>query len=311
VGVDRVRKEFFQLLIHELFDSQYALWTWNAESRTFWFASGGFGAPAEYFLIGLILSLAIHNSLILDLHFPPLLYRMLLGQRSASLTDLREVQPDLHRGLAGLLAYDGDDVEDVFLATFAVESANVVGERVQHELIPGGDEVAVTNVNREEYVRRYVDWLLLGSMREEFDAFQKGFLLLSDGPALSFLAPPELEVLATGTPALDFAALEQTTRYDGFQPDDKTIRHFWEVAHSFSLDDKRALLLFATGCDRAPVGGLGNLQFVIQRAGDDSMNLPTSHTCFNMLCLPAYQSRGKLRDRLEIAIRNSQGFGLQ
>lgn len=250
MGVDRVRKEFFQLLIHELFDSQYALWTWNAESRTFWFASGGFGAPAEYFLIGLILSLAIHNSLILDLHFPPLLYRMLLGQRSASLTDLREVQPDLHRGLAGLLAYDGDDVEDVFLATFAVESANVVGERVQHELIPGGDEVAVTNVNREEYVRRYVDWLLLGSMREEFDAFQKGFLLLSDGPALSFLAPPELEVLATGTPALDFAALEQTTRYDGFQPDDKTIRHFWEVAHSFSLDDKRALLLFATGCDR-------------------------------------------------------------
>ena len=41
------------------------------------------------------------------------------------------------------------------------------------------------------------------------------------------------------------------------------------------------------------------------------MNLPTSHTCFNMLCLPAYQSRAKLRDRLEIAIRNSQGFGLQ
>jgi hypothetical protein len=119
------------------------------------------------------------------------------------------------------------------------------------------------------------------------------------------------QVLAVGTPHLDFAALQANTKYDGFTPDDATVVHFWQVAHSFSLEDKRALLLFATGCDRAPVGGLGKLQFVLQRAGDDSMNLPTSHTCFNMLCLPSYQSRGKLRDRLEIAIRNSQGFGLQ
>ena len=148
-------------------------------------------------------------------------------------------------------------------------------------------------------------------MRDELDAFQKGFLLLCDGPALSFISPAELEVLACGTPSLDFAALEANCKYDGFQPADVTVKHFWDVAHGFSLDDKRALLLFATGCDRAPVGGLGKLQFVLQRAGEDSMNLPTAHTCFNLLSLPAYQSRGKLRDRLTIAIRNSQGFGLQ
>merc|ERR1711871_292450 len=142
-------------------------------------------------------------------------------------------------------------------------------------------------------------------------AFQKGFLLLCDGPALSFLSSAELEVLACGTPSLDFAALEQNCKYDGYTPQDTTVVLFWEVAHSYSLDDKRALLLFATGCDRAPVGGLGKLQFVLQRAGDDSMNLPTAHTCFNVLTLPAYMSRGKLRDRLTIAIRNASGFGLQ
>jgi hypothetical protein len=78
-----------------------------------------------------------------------------------------------------------------------------------------------------------------------------------------------------------------------------------------NISDKRALLLFATGCDRAPVGGLGKLQFVLQRAGPDAMDLPTSHTCFNMLSMPAYQSRAKLRDRLTIAIHNATGFGLQ
>ena len=39
-----------------------------------------------------------------------------------------------------------------------------------------------------------------------------------------------------------------------------TVRHFWEVVHAFDIDDKRALLAFATGCDRAPVGGLGRLK---------------------------------------------------
>ena len=70
-------------------------------------------------------------------------------------------------------------------------------------------------------------------------------------------------------------------------------------------------LLFATGCDRAPVGGLGNLKFTLQRSGPDSMSLPTAHTCFNMLSLPEYGSRAKLRDRLCTAIQNAKGFGIQ
>lgn len=75
--------------------------------------------------------------------------------------------------------------------------------------------------------------------------------------------------------------------------------------------DQKALLFFATGCDRAPVGGLAKLKFIVQRAGDDSMDLPTAHTCFNLLAMPEYGSRAKLRDRLTIAIHNATGFGLQ
>jgi hypothetical protein len=146
----------------------------------------------------------------------------------------------------------------------------------------------------------------------QFAAFQKGFLLLCDGPALSLLTPRELETLCCGLPHLDFAALEANAKYDGFRPTDPTVVHFWEVVHGLSAEDKRHLLFFTTGCDRAPVGGLGKLQFIVQRAGADSMALPHAHTCFNLLALPAYGSRGKLRDRLTIAIRNSrEGFGLQ
>lgn len=43
---------------------------------------------------------------------------------------------------------------------------------------------------------------------------------------------------------------------------------------------------FTTGSDRAPVGGLGRLPLLIQRAGPDTEHLPTAHTCFNALLLP-------------------------
>jgi len=62
---------------------------------------------------------------------------------------------------------------------------------------------------------------------------------------------------------------------------------------------------------RAPVGGLGQLRLVIQRAGGDTDRLPSAHTCFNYLLLPEYASQGKLRQRLLLAIENAQGFGLQ
>jgi ubiquitin-protein ligase E3 A len=38
--------------------------------------------------------------------------------------------------------------------------------------------------------------------------------------------------------------------------------------------------------------------------------LPTSHTCFNVLLLPDYASKDKLRERLLKAIKYSQGFGM-
>jgi hypothetical protein len=69
--------------------------------------------------------------------------------------------------------------------------------------------------------------------------------------------------------------------------------------------------LFTTGCDRAPVGGLGQLPLIIQRSGPDSDRLPTSHTCFHILLLPEYDSEAKMKNRILTAIDNAEGFGLQ
>jgi hypothetical protein len=58
--------------------------------------------------------------------------------------------------------------------------------------------------------------------------------------------------------------------------------------------------------------GLGHLSppFVISRNGAEDSRLPTAHTCFNHLLLPAYSSKAVLRERLLLALENAEGFGL-
>ncbi len=80
--------------------------------------------------------------------------------------------------------------------------------------------------------------------------------------------------------------------------------------HELSDENKKNFLKFATGSDRAPINGLGELNLIIERAGPDSDQLPSSHTCFNHLLLPEYSSKEKLNEKFICAIQNSEGFGL-
>lgn len=48
----------------------------------------------------------------------------------------------------------------------------------------------------------------------------------------------------------------------------------------------------------------------MSRAGPDSEQLPTSHTCFNHLLLSEYTTKEKLERKLRAAIKESEGFGL-
>jgi ubiquitin-protein ligase E3 A len=125
------------------------------------------------------------------------------------------------------------------------------------------------------------------------------------------LKPDELELVICGTQHLDFIELEKASRYDdGYEKSSITIGHLWEVVHSLTEEEKKKFLFFLTGCDRAPINGLGSLIITVSRFGPDSDKLPCAHTCFNHLLLPDYQNKDKLKERLLIAINNSEGFGL-
>lgn len=54
-------------------------------------------------------------------------------------------------------------------------SSSSFGDLMSVELVPDGENIAVTNSNRERFVSLYVDHLLVKSVERQFRAFSRGF----------------------------------------------------------------------------------------------------------------------------------------
>lgn len=59
----------------------YGMFVWNAQTRTFWFNHLSLDSEQDFMLTGMVLGLAIYNSVILDAHFPLVAYKKLLGKQ--------------------------------------------------------------------------------------------------------------------------------------------------------------------------------------------------------------------------------------
>ncbi|XP_064865442.1 ubiquitin-protein ligase E3A-like isoform X2 [Oncorhynchus nerka] len=311
-GVDEggVSKEFFQLVLEEMFNPDIGMFTYDESTKLFWFNPPSLENEAQFTLIGIVLGLAIYNNCILDVHFPMVVYRKLMGKKGTYL-DLTDSHPVLYQSLKELLDYEGDVEEDMMI-TFQISQTDLFGDPITYDLKENGDKIPVNEDNRKEFVSLYSDYILNKSVKRQFKAFRRGFqMVTNESPLKCLFRPEEVELLICGSRNLDFQALEETTEYDGgYSKDCRIITDFWETVHSFGEEDKRLFLQFTTGTDRAPVGGLGKLKMIIAKNGPDTDRLPTSHTCFNALLLPEYDSKEKLKERLLKAITYAKGFGM-
>lgn len=313
-GIDEggVKKEWFQLLVKEIFDAKYGMFNTDKANRLQWFnpASEDFG---EFELLGKVLGLAVYNAVILDLHFPSIVYKKLMGHVGTFENgDLAQINPELEKGLQQLLSYDetatGESVEELFGLNFRI-SYEVYGHIQTHDLVENGDTVPVTSKNRREYVQLYADFLLNKSIERQFERFKKGFSAVCDSKIFHLFRYEELELLICGSPVLDFDELEANTSYEGFEKDDVTIKNFWAVLHELSLEEQKRFLFFATGTDRAPIGGLARIGLVISKHGEEN-RLPASHTCFSVVLLAPTPDLEKMRKAIHIVIDNAEGFGM-
>lgn len=324
-GIDAggLKKEWFLLLTRELFHPGHGLFQNIPESRLCWFTLGSSGLELHgestyelYYLFGVVVGLAMYNGTILDLRFGRVLYKKLCGEK-VGFEDYQELYPETARNLLKLYDYNDPDFTEVFDLYFETTYSDVATDKkITKPLCPEGSQLPVTLGNRTSFIEHWIDFYLNKEVETTFNAFKNGFKRVI-GDSLTFLmfTSEEVERVICGSvqQEMDFSQLRTVTKYHGGFCDSSTVvQWLWQLLPSLSQKRQQKFLHFVTGSDRIPVTGLTNLPFKITRITmGSSSQLPTSHTCFNELCLYEYTSREQLSEKLIMALDMYEGYGFK
>ncbi|CAH8357182.1 unnamed protein product [Eruca vesicaria subsp. sativa] len=323
-GIDAggLTREWYQLLSRVIFDKGALLFTTVGNDSTFQPNPNSVYQTEHlsYFkFVGRVVGKALFDGQLLDVHFTRSFYKHILGVK-VTYHDIEAIDPDYYKALKWMLENDISDVLDLTFSVDADEEKLILYEKTEvtdHELIPGGRNIKVTEENKHEYVDLIAEHRLTTAIRPQINAFLEGFseLILKD--LISIFNDKELELLISGLPDIDLDNLRANTEYSGYSPGSPVIQWFWEVVQALSKEDKARLLQFVTGTSKVPLEGFSALQgisgaqkFQIHKAYGSVNHLPSAHTCFNQLDLPEYPSKEHLQERLLLAIHEaSEGFG--
>ncbi len=121
------------------------------------------------------------------------------------------------------------------------------GEVKSIALKDNGENVFVTDENKEEYVQLYTKYLMTDSIKEQIEAFQKGFNEIIPREYTSIFNENDLELIISGTPDIDINDLKANTEYQNFNENDITIKWFWKAIDSFTKEEQAQFLQFVTG----------------------------------------------------------------
>lgn len=264
--------------------------------------------------VGRILSKAIIDQRLLDVHFTRSFYKHLLGL-PVDFRDLEAIDPDYHKSLQWILQNDITGVLDDMV--FATE-ADEFGVVSLVDLKPSGSEIPVTETNKAEYVRLVTEYRLTTAIRPQIDAVLRGLHALLPPALLAPFTETELELLISGLPDIDIDDWRANTDYRSYTISSPQVQWFWRAVRSFDPEERAKLVQFVTGTAKVPLDGWAHLQgaqgrqrFTITKDFGPTHRLPSSHTCFNQLDLPAYESYEELRTLLVKAItEGATGFGL-
>ncbi|EHB10351.1 E3 ubiquitin-protein ligase SMURF2 [Heterocephalus glaber] len=243
-------------------------------------------------------------------------YKQLLG-KPIQLSDLDSVDPELPKSLVWILE---NDITPVLDHMFCVEH-NAFGRILQHELKPNGRNVPVTEENKKDYVRLYVNWKFMPGIEAQFLALQKGFNELIPQHLLKPFDQKELELIIGGLDKIDLNDWKSNTWLKHCVADSNIVRWFWQAVETFDEERRARLLQFVTGSTRVPLQGFKPLQgstgaagprlFPIHLTDANTDNLPKAHTCFNQIDTPPYESHEKLYEKLLTAVEETCGFAVE
>ncbi|XP_078316680.1 E3 ubiquitin-protein ligase SMURF2-like [Crassostrea virginica] len=315
-----VAREWLYLLSHEMLNPYYGLFQYARDDIYTLQINADSGVNPEhlsYFhFVGRIIGIAIFHGHYLDGGFTLPFYKQLLA-KPVTLNDLENVDPELHRSLVWLLE---NNIEAVLDHTFSVEH-NSFGKVQEYELKPGGRHIKVTEENKSEYVKLYVQWRFMRGIEAQFLALQKGFNEIIPQHLLKPFDERELELMIGGLGKIDLDDWKKHTRLKHCTAESNIVKWFWRSVDEFDDEMRARLLQFVTGSSRVPLQGFKALQgstgnagprlFTIHQVDANTDNLPKAHTCFNRIDIPQYENYEKLYSKLSCAVEETCGFAVE
>ncbi|KAG8447780.1 hypothetical protein GDO86_015044 [Hymenochirus boettgeri] len=311
-------REWYMIISREMFNPMYALFRTSPGDRvTYTINPSSHCNPnhLSYFkFVGRIVAKAVYDNRLLECYFTRSFYKHILG-KSVRYTDMESEDYHFYQGLVYLLENDVSTLG--YDLTFSTE-VQEFGVCEVRDLKPNGANILVTEENKKEYVHLVCQMKMTGAIRKQLAAFLEGFYEIIPKRLISIFTEQELELLISGLPTIDIDDLKSNTEYHKYQSNSIQIQWFWRALRSFDQADRAKFLQFVTGTSKVPLQGFAALEgmngiqkFQIHRDDRSTDRLPSAHTCFNQLDLPAYESYEKLRHMLLLAIQEcSEGFGL-
>uniref|UniRef100_A0A674D6Z3 E3 ubiquitin-protein ligase HUWE1 n=1 Tax=Salmo trutta TaxID=8032 RepID=A0A674D6Z3_SALTR len=311
-------REWYMIISREMFNAMYALFRTSPGDRvTYTINPSSHCNPnhLSYFkFVGRVVAKAVYDNRLLECYFTRSFYKHILG-KSVRYTDMESEDYPFFQGLVYLLENDVSTLG--YELTFSTE-VQEFGVCEVRDLKPNGGNIIVTEENKKEYVHLVCQMKMTGAIRKQLSAYLEGFYEIIPKRLISIFTEQELELLISGLPTIDIDDLKANTEYHKYQSSSIQIQWFWRALRSFDQADRAKFLQFVTGTSKVPLQGFAALEgmngiqkFQIHRDDRSTDRLPSAHTCFNQLDLPAYESYEKLRHMLLLAIQEcSEGFGL-
>ncbi|RLN79089.1 hypothetical protein BBJ28_00006957 [Nothophytophthora sp. Chile5] len=303
-GVDAggVHREWFMLVTELLIDPSLGVFTCtNHEEQTYYFNANsrhtiGEDHLAYFFAIGRLVGRAVLEGEVMGFHFAPALLKIILGI-PVTFEDFEALDPVAYKGLQWMLENGG--AEELGL-DFTVARRDESGNVTTVELVPNGGKIAVTDSNKHEFVERRLRYFLLESVSSQLYVFLKGLYQVIPRQFLMLFDAEELDYVFCGCDSIDVTDWETHTKCSKNLEGTRVVRWFWELVRDMSLEYRRRLLQFGTGCSRVPLGGFRHLTshdgricpFTLKGVHSAYIR---SHACFNRLDLPLTPTRTELK----------------
>jgi ubiquitin-protein ligase E3 C len=276
----------------------------------------------HYEFLGRVLAKAVYESILVEPQFCLPFLNQLLAKTNTT-EDLKNLDEEYYKNLNKLRTLGEAEIESLGLTfEMTIGGGGVKSPRTM-ELIPGGHSLPVTKKNVFQFIHlvSHQRMNVLGSVQTR--AFLRGFRDLIPASWVRLFSASELQKLISGDDSIrgiNVSSLRQAMIYSGgYHQSQPYIQDFWDILENdLTPEQQRKFLRFMTSCSRQPLLGFGSLEPApaIQqiRLDDEELleksKLPTSQTCFNLLKLPNYKSRGLLKKKLIDAIEAGAGFEL-